>query len=977
MFTALNLDNFSIVRLATLIMSLSITVFLFSIKGKSRPTILLAFAFFGLTLFNLSMFIFHAEPYYWQPYNIKNLFQPFLMALGTTISAFSFLLFSYHFPRFQETERREYRIVVFFFSLVNMGILFSAFFNFIVLQRMQSLFRINLLYHRSLAGSTAFQYFLVIFILIRRTERLSLEKSVSWWQAFLKPSGKDARAARALGIVLLLPSAAIIAFLLRLFGILPPVTMVYIVSYVLLLFYFIVIVVYLSNTEERTTFQGKLVFGALVFMLGIIGLVSIIVGRTYEREYSNKNLISSPATIRFTPNQYQSYNIVRVPFYFDTETGISEKLEYGESTSTVLQFAFPFYNEFYKKIHILSGPMIYLGEHIREDGWGGYHPQPAIAPIIMNLDPSQGGGVYLKSENQRATITWYKLPEYDRSSANTVQLILYDNGAFDFSYVELNPDPENRSIKVDVTTPAKITGSVLGTRRGESIAFEPRLIGIHPGGKKVPLQPIRFLKNLPYTSETPGAIFEAYDIDYYRYLHDRMSPLAIVLIASSIFILFFFPLFFKTSLIKPLHTLYLGMEKADSGDLNVTIDPQCNDEIGFLSRSFNQMLQSIKKAERNFQTLAENAQDAILILGEGSNPIYVNRKLSEITGYVSEELMHISFNEIVHHDKESSEEKKQGAFVQGKQASQHYETSIKTKGGKEVPVELTYFETQWHGKPAEVVVLRDITERKKADELARKRLQRLMQMDKLTSLGILAAEVAHEIHNPNQIILSNAAILLRACPGILAVLKNYAESDDILLAGLPYEEFIKSFPMLIEGIEGCSSRIDRMVKGLKYFSRDDIAQPMISLEINEVIQSAVQLVENYLKRATKNFVLNPGTNIPKIKGNAQRLEQVIINLIINACQALTTVEGRISVSSSYDKGHSSVLVTVHDDGMGIPEEHMEHIKEPFFTTKRDIGGTGLGLYVAECIIKEHRGALSVKSSRDKGAVATISLPVEE
>ena len=127
--------------------------------------------------------------------------------------------------------------------------------------------------------------------------------------------------------------------------------------------------------------------------------------------------------------------------------------------------------------------MIFLGEEIREKGWGGYHPQPVIAPIIMNLDPSSGGEVFLKSEDNRETITWYRVPEFEKSSQNTVQLALSADGTFDISYIELHPGRRKLPLKIDVMTTANITGSVLGGRGERGASFEPRLIGIHPGGR--------------------------------------------------------------------------------------------------------------------------------------------------------------------------------------------------------------------------------------------------------------------------------------------------------------------------------------------------------------------------------------------------------------------------------------------------------------------------------------------------------------
>ncbi len=657
--------------------------------------------------------------------------------------------------------------------------------------------------------------------------------------------------------------------------------------------------------------------------------------------------------------------------------GLKTGIGYGESKSIELKFSFSFYDQVHKKIHISSGPMIYLGEEIREKGWGGNHPQPVIAPIIMNLDPSAGGEIFLKSEMERTTITWYELPEFERSSKNTIQLVLYKDGSFDISYIELNPDSRNRSIKIDVMTTANITGSVLGGRGNRGISFEPRLIGIHPGGRAALLQPIRFLKDLPYLSTIPGAIFEAYDIDYYQYIHNRMIPLAFVLLGSSIFILFFFPIILKNSLIKPLHVLYEGMEKVNRGDINISISPRFNDEIGFLTRSFNRMLHSIRKAESNFRTLAENAQDGIFIISESGTPIYANKRASEITGFGNPELMKISFNDLVRHD-EFGKIKEHKKLFKRIQISTHSEAIIQSKNCEEVPVELTLFRTYWHGKYAHVVVVRDITERKRSEEQARQQQQQLMKMDKLTSLGILVAGVAHEINNPNHTILSNASFLMRASPEILSILSDYSdENDDFLIAGLEYTDFRKSYSLLIKGIEGCSNRIDGIVKGLRAFSRDEPGHFMTSLDINLVIQTAGELLENFLKKTTENFTLQLENDIPKIKGNAQRLEQVIINLILNACQSLTDREQIISICSLYDREQNSVLVIVRDEGIGVPEEQLAKIKDPFFTTKRAQGGTGLGLYVSDSIIKEHKGSLSFESLQGKGTAVTISLPAEE
>ncbi len=469
----LNLGYFSGIRLATLILSLSISAYLFSIRGKSTSTIILGCAYLGATLFNLSMLMEHANPYYWQPFNVQNLIRTFLLSIGASIAILSFLLFSYYFPHFRKTEKREFKIVILFSVIVNTGIVGLTFYNFIYLQILRSYFDFEVIYYRIFAGSLGAQFFLVIFLLIRKTIRLSGGESRPIWLRFFNPLRWDAKAARALAIVLLLPLFAAVGYLLRYFGVLPPIITIHFVWYIFLLFYASSIVVYLNNTEESTTFQVKIVGGTLVVMFIIMGIVAIVVGRSYERDYVNENFITDHTTIHFSPNHYESYDITRVPFQYDSDMGFMTGLDYGESKSMELQFQFPFFDQMYNRIHVLSGPMIYLGEEIRERGWGGYHPQPVIAPIIMNLDPSSGGEILLKNEKEKVTITWYRVPEFERSSPNTVQLVLYANGSFDVSYIELNPIRRSRPIKIDVPTTANITGSVLGGRGTKGFLLNP------------------------------------------------------------------------------------------------------------------------------------------------------------------------------------------------------------------------------------------------------------------------------------------------------------------------------------------------------------------------------------------------------------------------------------------------------------------------------------------------------------------------
>ena len=671
----LNLDYFSIVRLSTLILSLSICVYLFSIKGRSITTLLLAWTFAGASIFNLFTFLEFVGNYYWQPPVPVNLILLPMQNIGPSIALVSLLLFAYYFPRFRKAELKESKIILSLSVLLNLVTFGLTVYNFFFLEWMRSYFHFRMAYYIILYIVVGSQFILIISLLFRRAIRLSTTKSQFALIKLFKAQGKDSLAARSLALILLLPLGTVFFYLLMTLGILPPAATTYLVWLVFSLFYFSFVLTYLNHTTDPTTFQVKLVGITLITILGIIGLAAIFVGKSYERDYKNEKLIQDRQTIHFARNTLGSYDISGAPYSFNTGLGKKIDLDYGKSRRLRLPFPFPYFDHVFHEVHVLHGPMIYLGQDIKEDGWGGYDPQPVIAPILMNLNPAEGGGVFVRKESERLTITWYELPEFGSANKNTIQLVLAKDGSFDITYKELDPHLGYSAAKMFVYLTANLAGIEPGARSG-TVPFGPKLIGIHPGNKGAALKPIRFSDDLPFYSKSPEVIFEAYDIDYYRYIHSRMSVLAVILLVSSIFVLFFFPILLKTSLIKPLHALYEGMMSANKGNLEISVSPQFNDEIGFLTKSFNRMLQNIRKAESNFRSLAENSQDGILIILGKNVPVYANKQVSDISGYTNAELMKISFNNLIRNEE--------------KQSTKNYETLLKTKIESFVPVELTH-----------------------------------------------------------------------------------------------------------------------------------------------------------------------------------------------------------------------------------------------------------------------------------------------
>jgi two-component system NtrC family sensor kinase len=135
-------------------------------------------------------------------------------------------------------------------------------------------------------------------------------------------------------------------------------------------------------------------------------------------------------------------------------------------------------------------------------------------------------------------------------------------------------------------------------------------------------------------------------------------------------------------------------------------------------------------------------------------------------------------------------------------------------------------------------------------------------------------------------------------------------------------------------------------------------------------------VSNLIKKSTRHFSVTYGKKLPALKGNVQRIEQVMINLLVNSCQALPDDNRSITVSTRYDTKKNSVIVEVKDQGCGMPPEVLERIKDPFFTTKRNSGGTGLGLSISDQIIQDHNGELTFDSNPGDGTTARIYLPAD-
>ncbi|HEX2770781.1 MAG TPA: ATP-binding protein, partial [Geobacteraceae bacterium] len=275
-----------------------------------------------------------------------------------------------------------------------------------------------------------------------------------------------------------------------------------------------------------------------------------------------------------------------------------------------------------------------------------------------------------------------------------------------------------------------------------------------------------------------------------------------------------------------------------------------------------------------------------------------------------------------------------------------------------------------------VHVARDISEWKRAEEEKKAIQAKLIQTNKMTSLGLLVSGMAHEVNNPNNSIKFTAHVLGKTWSDMLPILDKYfQEEGDFVIGGHQYSQLREALPQLISGITDCSRRIEGIIKNLRDFVRKGKADLSMQTDINRIVSVSASILNNQIKMHTYHFRIDLCEGMPEIRGNSQQLEQVVINLIMNALQSLPDKERSVSVSTCFDELAGQAIIKVSDNGCGMSADVKSRLFEPFYSTKLDSGGTGLGLAISNVIIIDHSGVLEFDSESGKGTTAIVKLPV--
>jgi signal transduction histidine kinase len=254
--------------------------------------------------------------------------------------------------------------------------------------------------------------------------------------------------------------------------------------------------------------------------------------------------------------------------------------------------------------------------------------------------------------------------------------------------------------------------------------------------------------------------------------------------------------------------------------------------------------------------------------------------------------------------------------------------------------------------------------------------QRLQQAQKMETLGTLVAGVAHEINNPINLILYNLPLLQKIWTDLLPALISLAESAPERKFGGFTADFLKdNLAQLVADMEMAANRVTKIVADLKNFSRQSNIAEKHLLNINTAVKNALRLAQTTLRKVAIGVRTELAPDLPEVEGNLQSIEQVVLNIVINAAQAIDHTHGEILIQTGFSLKDGRVYLRVTDNGRGVSPAMAERVFLPFVTDKQAQGGTGLGLSVTYSIVQAHGGEIFFESREGgAGTAFTVQLP---
>lgn len=366
--------------------------------------------------------------------------------------------------------------------------------------------------------------------------------------------------------------------------------------------------------------------------------------------------------------------------------------------------------------------------------------------------------------------------------------------------------------------------------------------------------------------------------------------------------------------------------------------------------------------EKRYRQLMEKSLAGIFIY-RGETILYANSRFREIVGYSPEEARGKSFWDYIYESdrprvRRQLERRREDPF-----SDLHYECRLVARDGRRVWAEIASSSMEYEGRPAVLVSVYNITDRKETEEkrrelsrLARKQEEQLVHSTRLAEMGEMAAGVAHELNQP------------------LTSIKNFARNASFMLEeGEGNPEEVKENLHMIAGQVDRASRIINQMRELARRTERHLGP----VDVNVALRESVEFVIPQMRLSGVDVIFSLADDLPPVLGDRIRLEQVFLNLLMNARHAMEQAPTRrLDISTRHEQGHTwPVVIEIADTGHGFAPGVTEKLFTPFFSTKQAGRGTGLGLSISLGIVKDHNGSIEAVGTEGKGAVFTVRLPV--
>jgi two-component system NtrC family sensor kinase len=408
---------------------------------------------------------------------------------------------------------------------------------------------------------------------------------------------------------------------------------------------------------------------------------------------------------------------------------------------------------------------------------------------------------------------------------------------------------------------------------------------------------------------------------------------------------------------KPIRdeALFVALERAKS---RYTIRKELQDYTTLLEERWMDTAEELAKTFIYQKNLIESSIDGILGCDKEGTVIIYNKSMENILGYPKDEVI-----KKMHFDQffpVGGEEKFREALGSedygGKNRLFLYEANLVGKKGDKIPVQLSAT-VLFEGKEEIGMVgfFRDLREMRKLEQEFADQT-RLLHQDKMITLGRLAASVVHEINNPLAGVLNYLRLMIK-------ILGRQALD----------QEHMDKFQRYLNLVESETSRCSRIVSNLLAFSRKSETE-FKEIDLHQLLQKCMMLSQHKLDLQNIQVRINLDSRMPNVWGDFNQIQQCLINLIFNAIDAMPS-GGALSIVCAHDRSRDMVEITVKDTGCGIAKEDLPHIFDPFYTTKIEGKGLGLGLATVQGIIERHKGTIQVDSEMGRGTAFVIRLPV--